>query len=85
MVAQVQGTVRLKQDYQEGKDYTGPSTVIDSDGFQRNFSPNQTHTLHDAGTNKTLAANATIVWGTATAQAVAPEVKADIVDTIGRT
>ena len=79
------GTIRIKQVPQEGKDYTGPSTVIDGDGFQRNFSPNQTHTLRDGGGNETLAANATVVWGTATAQALAPEVKADIADQPART
>ena len=78
-------TIRLKQIPQEGKDYTGPSTLIDQDGYQWNFSPNQTHTLDDGNANETLAANATVVWGTLTAQALEPEVVADIAEQPART
>lgn len=79
------GSVRLKFQHQEGKDYTGPATVRDSEGYEWNFSPNQTRVLPDDANRTTLAANATVKWGAATRQLDAPEVIADIEDVTGRT
>lgn len=78
------GNIRIKQDQQEGKDYTEAVHVTDSEGFTWNFGANQTRVLPDTGTNTTLAANATVKWGTATQQATAPEVIADIEGIGGR-
>jgi len=72
------GTIRLKFVPQEGKDYTGPQTIVDDSGFERNLAPNETVVLPDNAHNLTRAANASVVWGTATAQASAPEVVADV-------
>ena len=77
------GNIRIKQIPQEGKDQTEAPSVIDGDGYEWNFGANQTRVLPDTGTNKTLASNATVVWGAATAQADAPEVVADIAETGG--
>ncbi len=79
------GTLRLKFKPQEGKDYTEGQTVTDSEGYQWHFAPNETKTFPDLGTNTTLAANATVKWGTDTQQLDAPEVIADIDDVTGRT
>jgi hypothetical protein len=78
------GNIRLKSDRQEGKDYTTPETVIDSEGYSWNFGENQTQVLPDTGTNTTLASNATVKWGTATQQTEAPSVIADVEGIEGR-
>ena len=79
------GSLRLNGEPQEGKDYTGPQTVIDSEGYKWHFSPNQTKVLPDDGNRTTLAGNATVDWGAATQQLDAPEVQADIDDQPART
>jgi len=78
------GSIRLKFKPQEGKDYTGPQTVHDSEGFEWNLAPNETKVLPDDANRTTLASNATVKWGTDTQQAEAPEVIADVDDQTGR-
>jgi len=78
------GDIRLKFKPQEGKDYTGPAHVTDSEGFTWNLAPNQTQTLPDDANRTTLASNATVDWGTTTQQLDAPEVVADIAGLTGR-
>lgn len=68
------GSIRLKLDPQEGKDLTTAQEVIDSEGYKWPFAPNQTRVLPDDGNRTTLAANATIKYGTDTQQLDAPEV-----------
>ena len=77
-------TIRLKFIHQEGKDYTGPATVRDDEGYEWNLAPNQTIVLPDDGNRLTLAANATVDFGTTTQQLDAPEVQADIAEQVGR-
>ena len=79
------GTIRLKFKPQEGKDYTEPQSVIDSEGYTWNFGPNQTRVLPDDGDRLTMASQATTVWGQTTQQTTAPEVEADVDDQAGRT
>ena len=79
------GTIRVKFSPQEGKDYTEPQTVVDSEGYTWNFGPNQTRVLPDDGNRLTMASNATVKWGTSTQQSTAPEVIADVDDQAGRT
>lgn len=79
------GNIRLKFEPSPGKDYTEAQSVIDSEGYEWNFSPNQTRELPDDGNRTTLASNATVKWGTDTQQASAPEVIADIEGLVGRT
>lgn len=79
------GNIRLKFVPQEGKDYTEPQSVVDSEGFTWNFGPNQTRVLPDDANRLTMAANATVKWGQTTQQTTAPEVKADVDDHAGRT
>jgi len=76
------GTIRVKFVPQEGKDYTGPQTIVDNDGFPRNLAPNETVVLPDNAHNLTRAANATVAWETATQQSSAPEVVADVKETV---
>lgn len=78
------GSIRLKFVPQEGKDYTGPQEIVDNDGYTRNLAPNEAVVLPDNAHNLTRAANATVVWGTTTAQATAPEVMADVADAPAR-
>ena len=78
------GNIRIKQQPQEGKDYTEAPHVIDGDGYTWNFGANQTVVLPDSGTNTTLAGNATVKWGTDTQQLDAPEVIADVEGIGGR-
>lgn len=79
------GTIRVKFKPQEGKDYTEPQSVIDSQGYEWNFGPNQTRVLPDDANRLTMASNATVKWGTSTQQATAPAVVADVDDVAGRT
>lgn len=81
----IEGTLRLKNEPQEGKDYTEAVHVTDSEGYTWNFGANQTHVLPDSGTNTTLAGNATVKWGATTQQLDAPKVIADIKGIVGRT
>ena len=78
------GSIRLKFVPQEGKDYTKAQSVTDSEGYEWNFAPNETKTFPDVGTNTTLAANATVKWGTSTRQTDSLEIVADIDDVEGR-
>lgn len=78
------GTIRLKNEPSEGKDNTEAKAVRDTEGYEWNLAPNQTQVLPDDANRTTLASNATVVWGTSTAQAENPDVVADIAGITGR-
>lgn len=75
-------TIRLKFEPQEGKDVTEGQSVIDSQGYEWRFGPNETKVLPDEN-RQILASNATVKWGTST-RGEAPHVIADIEDNIGK-
>lgn len=82
------GTIRLRRDGTATEVAGGgevTQTVIDNEGYQWHFGPNESKVLPDDGNRITLAANATVEWGTTTQQADAPQVVADTEDQNGRT
>jgi hypothetical protein len=78
------GTIRLRHVPQEGKD-TNLQTVRSTDGYKYHLAPNESKVLADTDNNTALASNATVVWGSSTAQASAPHVEADIPEQPART
>jgi len=81
------GNIRLRRDGDDAEvagDSEVTHTVIDNEGYQWHFGPNEAKVLPDDGNRTTLASNATVKWGTTTQQAAAPEVIADIDDVVGR-
>ena len=78
------GFIRLKNEPSEGKDNTETKAVRDSEGYEWNLAPNQTQVLPDDANHINLASNATVVWGTSTAQPDNQDVVADIAGRVGR-
>lgn len=77
------GTIRLRSTDQDDRDHAERQTVIGEDGYQWHFGPNEHKVLPDNDNNRTLAANATVKFGSSVQQAVAPEVLADVDDLEG--
>jgi len=80
------GTLRLRNTPTNEKDTDIDNmTVIDSEGYKWHLQVNESKVLPDDGNRLTLASNATVVWGQDTAQAVSPDIDADIPEQPART
>ena len=77
------GTINLRATDLEDRDQAERQSVIDGDGYEWHFGPNEGHTLADNSATRMMAANATVKFGQSTQQATAPEVLADVDDVGG--
>lgn len=79
------GTINLRGTDGQDTDGSSSQTVIGEMGYQYHLAPNEHKTLADNAENRTLAANATVKFGSTTQQSVAPEILADVDDNVGIT
>lgn len=79
------GTISLRANDLSKKPYGEAETVIGEMGYQYHFNTNEHKSLADINEHTTLAANATVKFGSSVQQSVAPNVLADVDDGQGRT